>query len=80
MDLRDELIESLELRKQKMKHIEPRMRYDEQLWKEETRSLGRNHNKNCVMHILHQFKLMTSNGFYILLILIERIKRDIAQA
>ena len=31
------------------------------------------------MHILHQFKLMTSNGFGILLILIERIKRDMAQ-
>ena len=31
------------------------------------------------MHILHQFKLMTSNGFGILLILVERIKRDIAQ-
>ena len=32
------------------------------------------------MRILHQFKLMTSNGFGILLILVERIKRDIAQA
>ena len=31
------------------------------------------------MRILHQFKLMTSNGFGILLILVERIKRDIAQ-
>ena len=31
------------------------------------------------MRILHQFKLMTSNGFVILLILIERIKRDIVQ-
>ena len=31
------------------------------------------------MHILHQFKLMTSNGFGILLIIVERIKRDIAQ-
>ena len=31
------------------------------------------------MRILHQFKLMTSNGFGILLILIERIKRDIVQ-
>ena len=29
------------------------------------------------MRILHQFKLMTSNGFGILLILVERIKRDI---
>ena len=31
------------------------------------------------MRILYQFKLMTSNGFGILLILIERIKIDIAQ-
>ena len=31
------------------------------------------------MPILHQFKLMTSNGFGILLILIERIKIDMAQ-
>ena len=31
------------------------------------------------MHILHQFKLMTSNRFGILLILVERIKIDIAQ-
>ena len=31
------------------------------------------------MLILHQIKLMTSNGFDILLILVERIKRDIAQ-
>ena len=30
------------------------------------------------MRILHQFKLMTSNRFGILLILVERIKRDIA--
>ena len=31
------------------------------------------------MRILHQFKLMTSNGFNILLIPIERIKIDMAQ-
>ena len=31
------------------------------------------------MRILHQFKFMTSNGFGILLILVEKIKRDIAQ-
>ena len=36
-----------------------------------------NKNKNYVMCILHQFKLMTSSGFGILLILIENIKRDI---
>ena len=31
------------------------------------------------MRILHQFKLMTRNGFCILLILVERIKRDVVQ-
>ena len=31
------------------------------------------------MLILHQIQLMTTNGFGILLIPIERIKRDIAQ-
>ena len=35
-------------------------------------------NKNYIMLILHQLKLMTSNGFGIPLILVERIKRDIA--
>ena len=38
----------------------------------------RNKNKNYIMLNLHQFKLMTSNGFGILLILVERIKIDIA--
>ena len=38
-----------------------------------------NKNKNYVMRILHQFKLMTSNGFDILLLLVEKIKIDIAQ-
>ena len=38
-----------------------------------------NKNKNYVMLILYQFKLMTSNGFGILLILVERIRRDIVQ-
>ena len=42
-------------------------------------SLGWNKNKIYCMLILHQIKLMTSNGFGILLILVERIKRDIAQ-
>ena len=31
------------------------------------------------MLILHQFELMTSNVFGILLILVERIKRDISK-
>ena len=34
-------------------------------------------NKNYIMLILHQLKLMTNNRFGILLILIENIKRDI---
>ena len=40
---------------------------------EEFKSLGRrkNKNKNYVMLILHQVKLMTSNGFSISLILLE---------
>ena len=42
-------------------------------------SLGWNKNKIYCMLILHQIKLMTSNGFGILLILVERTKRDIAQ-
>ena len=46
--------------------------YDEQLWKEETRLPRWNNNKNYVMRILHHFKLMTSNGFGILLILIGK--------
>ena len=40
------------------------------------KSLGGNKDKNYVMRILHQYKLMTSNGFDILLILVERIKID----
>ena len=35
--------------------------------------------RNYIMRILHQFKLMTSSGFDILLILVESIKIDIAQ-
>ena len=38
-----------------------------------------NKNKIYCMLILHHIKLMTSNGFGILLIPVERIKRDIAQ-
>ena len=38
-----------------------------------------NKNKIYCMLILHQIKLMTSNGFDILLILVERIKIDMAQ-
>ena len=38
-----------------------------------------NKNKNYIMLILHQFKLMTTNGIGILLIPVERIKIDNAQ-
>ena len=44
------------------------------------KSPWRNKNKNYVMHLLHQFKLMTTKGFGILLILVGKIKRDLAQA
>ena len=37
-------------------------------------SLGWNKNKIYCMLILHQIKLMTSNGFDILLILVERLR------
>ena len=71
---------SLELREKKgIKHLKPRMWYDEPLRKEEIRMLGWNKNKNYVMRILHQFRLMTSNRFGILLILVEKVKIDIAQ-
>ena len=42
-------------------------------------SLGWNKNKIYCMLILHQIKLMTSNGFCILLILLEKIKGNVAQ-
>ena len=70
---------NLELRKEKIKHPKPRMWYDEPLQKEEIRSHGWNNTNNYIMLILHQFKLMTSNGFGILLILVKRIKIEIAQ-
>ena len=42
-------------------------------------SLGWNKNKIYCMLILHQIKLMTSNGFCILLILVEKDWEGIAQ-
>ena len=43
-------------------------------------SLGRNKNKIYCMFILHQIKLMTSNGFCILLILLEKgLRSDMSQ-
>ena len=70
--------EKLELRKKDEQQEAKNLFIMNNLRKEETRLLGWNNNKNYVMPILHQFKLMTSNGFGILLILVERIKRDIA--
>ena len=66
--------ENLELQKRKDEASRTKNVTDEQLWKEKTRSLGWNNNKNYVMCILHQFKLMRSNRFGILLILVERIE------
>ena len=43
-------------------------------------SLGWNMNEIYCMLILHQIQLTTSNGFGTLLILVERIKIDMAQA
>ena len=47
--------------------------------KQELNHSDETNSKNYIMLILRQFKLMTSNGFAIQLILVERIKRDIAQ-
>ena len=71
--------ENLELRKRKDETLEQRITSS---WtisgRKELNHLEENKNKIYVMHILHQFRLMTSNGFGILLIPVERIKRDIA--
>ena len=71
--------ENLELQKERWSLSNGEMWHDEQRWKEETRSLGWNNNKNYVMRILHQFKLMTSNRFGILLILLEGLRIEITQ-
>ena len=65
--------------KEKIKHLEPRMWYDEPLRKAGIEFTRWNTNTNYIILILHQFKLMTSNGFGILLILVERIKINILQ-
>ena len=74
-------MENLELRKRKDETLEPRITSS---WtisgRKKIESPRGNKNKIYCMLILHQIKLMTSNGFGILLILVERIKRDIAQA
>ena len=70
--------EKLGTPERKIKHLEPRMWYDEPLRKEEIRSLGWNNNNYYVMRILHQLNLWQAMDC-IQLILVERIKRDIAQ-
>ena len=72
--------ENLELRKEKMNTRTENYFNMNNLRKKRIESPRGNKNKIYCMLILHQIKLMTSNGFGILLILIERIKRDIAQA
>ena len=65
--------ENLELRKRKRwKHLELEFIQQEQTPKEGINHLGENKNKIYCMLILHQLKLMTSNGFCILLILLEK--------
>ena len=69
---------NLELQKEKMNNLEQRIWYHEQTPEEGINHLDET-RINYVMPILHQFKLMAINRFCILLIPVERIKRDIAQ-
>ena len=71
--------ENLELRKEKMNTRTENYFIMNNLRKKIIESPRGNKNKIYYMLILHQIKLMTSNGFGILLIPVERIKRDIAQ-
>ena len=62
--------------KEKMKQLKPRI-YSS--WTNSGRmnpSIGWSKNKTYVMRILHQFKLMTSNEFGILLILVETLQKN----
>ena len=79
-DLRWYNRENLELRKEKMNTRTENYFIMNNLRKKRIESPRGNKNKIYCMLILHQIKLMTSNGFGILLIPVERIKRDIAQA
>ena len=72
--------ENLELRKRKRWNTRTENYFImNNLRKKRIESPRGNKNKIYCMLILHQIKLMTSNGFGILLIPVERIKRDIAQ-
>ena len=70
---------NLNSRKEKMKTLGTRIYSSRTNSEGRDYSLGWNKNKIYCMLILHQIKLMTSNGFGILLIPVERIKRDIAK-
>ena len=78
MDLRDDITEK-KLGTPEGKYEQMKSRISMNLRNKKLDSLDENKNKNYVMRILHQFKLMTTNGFGILLILVERIKIDIVQ-
>ena len=71
--------ESLELRKEKMNTRTENYFIMNNIRKKRIESPWGNKNKIYCMLILHQIKLMTSNGFGILLILVKRIKIDMAQ-
>ena len=65
--------ENLELQKRKDETLEPRITSSWTIFgRKELNHLKENKNKIYCMLILHQIKLMTSNGFGILLILIEK--------
>ena len=82
MELRDEIMwKNFELQKRKDESLViENLLIMNNLLKKRIESPRGNKNKIYYMLILHQIKLMTSNGFGILLIPVERIKRDIAQA
>ena len=81
MELRDETSEkNLELPKRKDEQFRTENYFIMNNLRKKRIELPRgNKNKIYCMLILHQIKLMTSKGFGILLILVERIKIDIAQ-
>ena len=71
--------ENLNSRKEKMKTLGTRIYSSRTNSEGRDYSLGWNENKIYCMLILHQIKLMTSNGFFILLILLEKDWEWIAQ-
>ena len=79
MNLHGDIVERSWNSEKSMKHLNREFLPHEQTPEEGINSSQGNKNKNYVMRVLHQIKLMTRNGFGIELILVERIKRDIAQ-